>query len=90
MKILPAHPSLYQINTRVWLTELSRSLGRAATLDDSPDADLDRRVAGMGSYDRDGRDLASRRLYLDVPVWSHHVFEMASVCRSKSWHATPP
>ena len=40
MKALPAHPSLYQINTRVWLTELSRALGRPATLDDIPDADL--------------------------------------------------
>ena len=47
MKALPAYPSLYQINTRVWLTELSKSLGRPATLDDIPDAELDR-VAGMG------------------------------------------
>ncbi len=47
MKALPACPSLYQINTRVWLTELSRGLGRPATLDDMPDAELDR-VAGMG------------------------------------------
>ena len=36
------YPALYQINTRVWLTELSRSLGRPATLDDIPDAELDR------------------------------------------------
>ena len=36
------YPSLYQINTRVWLTELSRRLGRPATLDDIPDAELDR------------------------------------------------
>jgi glycosidase len=35
------YPSLYQINTRVWLTELSRSLGRRATLDDISDAPLD-------------------------------------------------
>jgi glycosidase len=41
------YPSLYQINTRVWLTELSRRLGRAATLDDIPDSELDR-LAGMG------------------------------------------
>jgi hypothetical protein len=34
-------PSLYQINTRVWLTELSRRLGKRATLDDIPDAELD-------------------------------------------------
>ena len=38
----PRYPSLYQINTRVWLTELSRTLGRPATLDDIPDAELDR------------------------------------------------
>jgi hypothetical protein len=44
---LPLYPSLYQINTRVWLTELSRRLGRRATLDDIPDAELDR-LAEMG------------------------------------------
>jgi glycosidase len=38
----PHYPALYQINTRVWLTELSRKLGRPATLDDIPDAELDR------------------------------------------------
>ncbi len=41
------YPSLYQINTRVWLTELSRTLGRTATLDDIPDAELDR-LAKLG------------------------------------------
>ena len=41
MKALPAQPSLYQINTRVWLTELSRALGKPTTLDDIPDAELD-------------------------------------------------
>jgi hypothetical protein len=39
------YPSLYQINTRVRLTELSRELGRAATLDDIPDSDLDQFAA---------------------------------------------
>ena len=43
----PRYPSLYQINTRVWLSELSRTLGRTATLDDVPDGELDR-LAGMG------------------------------------------
>jgi hypothetical protein len=43
----PRYPSLYQINTRVWLTELSRSLGRPAALDDIPDTELDR-IAAMG------------------------------------------
>ena len=42
-----SYPSLYQINTRVWLTELSRALGRPATLDDIPDAELDR-LAELG------------------------------------------
>jgi hypothetical protein len=37
-----SHPSLYQINTRVWLTELSRTLGRPATLDDISEGELDR------------------------------------------------
>jgi glycosidase len=41
------YPSLYQINTRVWLTELSENLGRRATLDDIPDAELDR-LAALG------------------------------------------
>lgn len=35
------YQSLYQINTRVWLTELSLTLGRKATLDDIPDSELD-------------------------------------------------
>ena len=43
----PRYPSLYQINTRVWLTELSSQLGKLATLDDIPDAELDR-LAGLG------------------------------------------
>ena len=41
------YPSLYQINTRVWLTDLSQELGRAATLDDISDAELDR-LAKLG------------------------------------------
>lgn len=35
------YPSLYQINTRVWLNRLSRQIGRPAMLDDIPDAELD-------------------------------------------------
>jgi glycosidase len=41
------YPSLFQINTRVWLTDLARSAGRPATLDDIPDAELDS-LARMG------------------------------------------
>ena len=43
----PLYPSLYQINTRVWLAELSRQLRRPATLDDIPDAELEH-LAEMG------------------------------------------
>ena len=38
----PLYPTLFQINTRVWLTEISRVLHRRATLDDIPDTELDR------------------------------------------------
>ena len=41
------YPSLYQVNTRVWLTELGKALGRNATLDDIPNAELDR-IAKLG------------------------------------------
>ena len=47
MKALAAYPSLYQINSRVWLTDLSRALVKRATLDDIPDAELDR-LAALG------------------------------------------
>jgi hypothetical protein len=48
--VLNKYPLLFQVNTRVWLTELSRDLRRPATLDDIPDAALDR-LAEMG-FDR--------------------------------------
>lgn len=38
------NPSLYQLNTRVWLNQLSQKLGRRATLDDIPDSELDQVV----------------------------------------------
>jgi hypothetical protein len=41
------YPLLFQVNTRVWLTSLSKTLGRRAQLDDIPDAELDR-LAKMG------------------------------------------
>ena len=72
---MPRYPSLYQANTRVWLTELSRSIGRAATLDDIPDAELDR-LAAMGfdwiwllSVWRTG--LAAQQVSRTNPEWRH-------------------
>jgi hypothetical protein len=46
----PRYPALFQVNTRVRLSELGATLGRRATLDDIPDAELDRLA-------RDGFDL---------------------------------
>lgn len=43
----PLYPALYQINTRVWMTELAHKLGRQATLDDIPEAELEQ-LAKMG------------------------------------------
>ncbi len=36
-------------------------------------------LLGDAQYDRDGNDLRSRGLYLDVPPWQCHVFEFESV-----------
>jgi glycosidase len=41
------YPSLYQINTRVWLRDLAEAQGRPATLADIPDEFLDQ-VAALG------------------------------------------
>jgi hypothetical protein len=121
----PLYPALYQLNTRVWLTDLSRALGRPATLDDVPDAELDRlaqlgfdwvwllsvwrtgdvgqrisrensrgghrrlRLRGDGytvSPARGGDTalarlrarLRSRGLYLDLPAFGYHAFEVTA------------
>src|SRR6516165_6594423 len=41
MPTAPRYPSLYQINTRVWLERLSREAGRQITLADIDDATID-------------------------------------------------
>jgi hypothetical protein len=37
-----------------------------------------RDVMGTLAFDRDGHDLEARGLYLDMPAWGHHVFEVTS------------
>ena len=65
------YPSLYQINTRVWLRELSNSLGRPAALADIPDAFLDQ-VAAMGFDYCHDKSFYDRLLSRDAaPVWAH-------------------
>jgi glycosidase len=69
----PRYPALFQVNTRVRLSELTTVLGRQATLDDIPDPELDRLAA-------DGFDLiwflgvwqtgeAARRVSRSKPEW---------------------
>ncbi len=41
----PRYPAVFQVNTRVQLSEIAAATGRAATLDDIPDAELDRLAA---------------------------------------------
>jgi hypothetical protein len=69
----PCYPALFQVNTRVRLSELAATLGRKATLDDIPDAELHRLAA-------DGFDFvwllgvwqtgeAARRVSRSKPEW---------------------
>jgi len=37
-----------------------------------------RDLLGEAHYERDGNELKSRGLFLDVPPWQYHVFEMVS------------
>ncbi len=83
----PRYPSLFQINTRVWLTELSQKLGRSATLDDIPDAELDR-LAEMGfdwvwflSVWQTG--LAAQRISRTNPEWRKEFQETLSDLREE-------
>ena len=39
--LYPRYPSLFQVNTRVYLSERTAELGRPATLDDIPNRALD-------------------------------------------------
>jgi len=76
----PRHPSLFQINTRVWLDELGAEHGRSATLEDVPDSALDEIVA-------DGFDWAwllglwqtgeaGRQVSLHQPEWQPEYREL--------------
>jgi len=47
-----------------------------------------RDLLGTAQYDRDGGDLQSHGLYLDVPAWQCHVFKMTNVIAS-TWTWQP-
>jgi hypothetical protein len=78
------HPALYQVNTRILLGELGRSLGRPATLNDVPDAFIDQIAArgfewvwplGVWQTGPAGREISRTRPSLrdsyahDLPDW---------------------
>ena len=70
---MSTYPTLYQINTRVWLRELSERLGRRVTLADIPDDFLDRVAASgfdyiwfLGLWQTGA---AGRRASLSFPEW---------------------
>jgi hypothetical protein len=74
------YPVLYQINTRVLLTSLSRTLGRPTTLDDIPGAELDRIAAAgfdwvwfLGIWQTGA---AGRKVSLENPEWRHEFQEL--------------
>lgn len=76
---MPRYPSLFQINTRDWLTQLSRRLNRPVTLDDVSDSEIDR-LAEVGfdwiwllSVWQTGQ--ASRQISLTNPEWRHEFQE---------------
>jgi hypothetical protein len=72
------YPTLYQINTRVWLTELSCHVRL-------PFADLRnsqwrlKDLLSDATYDWAGNDLQGRGLYLDEHPWSVRVFALTKV-----------
>ena len=87
------YPLLFQVNTRVWLKEFSSDLRRPATLDDIPDASLERLAetgfnwvwflsiwqTGLRGRQASRSNLESHGLYLDVPPWQCHAFSVMKV-----------
>jgi len=70
-----SYPSLYQINTRVLLTDRARIVNRSATLDDIPDEELDRLAQNgfdwvwfLGVWQTGA---AGRKVSLENAEWRH-------------------
>ena len=78
MATIPRYPSLFQINTRVWLQRLSREAGKRIALADIDDATVD-------GYAEQGFDWiwllsvwqigAAGRAFIDHSPWHFNVFE---------------
>jgi hypothetical protein len=78
------YPSLYQINTRVWLRDLSDALraNRSQCYLPIPFDEVRgyticlQDLLSPAAYQRDGDGLRSRGLYLDTPPWGYQVFRL--------------
>jgi hypothetical protein len=57
-------PNQSQCYVRIPFTDL---IGRALQFRD---------LLGPAGYERDGSDIVSRGLYLDMPPWGYHLFEV--------------
>ena len=73
---LPIHGALGNVElwreaaTLVMLATVGMLAGRTWRLGD---------CLGPAVYERDGADLAARGLYLDMPAWGTHVFDVAAI-----------
>ena len=81
------NPSLYQINTRIWLQELSTRLNKQATLDDIPDQQLDQLAdAGfdwvwfLGVWQTGA---AGRKVSRETQAWQAEYRELLPDCREE-------
>ena len=94
-RALSKYPLLFQVNTRIWLTELSHSLRRAATPDDIPDTLLDRMAetgfdwvwllsiwqTGLRGRQASRSNHEWQGLYLDAFSWHCHALTMRNLSR---------
>ena len=55
----PIRPVIYEVNTAIWLADLSRTAGRPVTLADVPGTAWD--------------DVAPPGLLVDLPPWQFHL-----------------
>jgi len=88
----PRYPSLFQVNTRVYLSELAKGLGRPATLDDVPDGRIEEWAAsgvdliwllGVWQTGAEGRRVsASNRAWLEEYARILPDFQPSDVCGS--------
>jgi hypothetical protein len=63
----PSYPTLFEINTWVWLTELSKKVGKAVDLGSVP--------AG----EREGDEMLAPSLYVDLQPWGCHFLGLSGL-----------